>query len=103
MASGNSLGRLGRAIKSSGNPAWLPRTPQITMHQGTLSGVDLGNGVADFQFADPSGIIVPGVRFLQAYSATNLPAEGHTVWLQMYGTDPMIVGQHIVPTNFLIP
>lgn len=103
MASGNSLGRLSRAIKSSGNPAWLPRVPQVTYHQGTLTGVDLGSGVADFQFADPSGIIVPGVRILQAYTSTNLPDVGHTVWMQMYGTDPMIMGQHVFPVNFLTP
>lgn len=103
MASGSDLSRLGRAIKSSGNPAWLPRVPQISWHQGTIMGVDHGNGVADFQFADPSGLVVPAVRYLQAYTPTNLPQVEHTVWLQMYGTDPMIMGQHVFPVNFLTP
>lgn len=100
---GSELSRLARAIKSPGNPAWLPRTPQSSYHQGTLTGVDHGNGVADFQFADPSGIVVPGVRILQTYSPTYLPQEGHVVWMHLYGTDPMIIGQHVPSTGFLIP
>jgi hypothetical protein len=103
MASGTALDRLARAVKSSGNPAWLPRVPQTSFHQGTVTGVDLGNGVLDFQFADPSGIVVPGVRFLQSYSPTYAPQEGHIVWMQMYGTDPMVIGQHVPSTGFLVP
>lgn len=102
MASGPALDRLARAVKGN-NPAWLPRAPQLTLHQGTVTGVDLGNGVVNFQFADPSGLIVPGVRFLQSYTATSVPEVGHVVWMSMYGTDPMVLGQHILPTNFVVP
>lgn len=103
MAYGPDLARLGRAIRSPGNPAWLPRPTQSSYHMGTVTGVDHGNGVLDFQFADPSGIIVPAVRVLQAYSPAHLPQEGHVVWLHLNGTDPMIIGQHVPSTGFLIP
>jgi len=75
----------------------------MTMHQGTVGAVDPFKGVVDFQFNDPSGLIIPGVRFLQAYSASNLPAEGHTVWAGHFGTDLVVLGQHIVPPNLVIP
>lgn len=99
----SELARLARAIKSPGNPAWLPRPTQSSYHLGQLVGTDAGNNVADFQFADPSGIVVPGVRVLQAYSPTYQPQEGHYVWLHLNGTDPMIIGQHVPSTGFLIP
>lgn len=103
MASGSELSRLAREIKSPNNPAWLPRPTQSSYHLGQLVGTDAGNNVADFQFADLGGIVVPSVRVLQAYSPTNLPQTGHYVWLHLNGTDPMIIGQHIPSTGFLIP
>jgi hypothetical protein len=99
----SELARLARAIKSPGNPAWLPRPTQSSYHLGQLVDTDGGNNVADFQFADPSGVVVPSVRVLQAYSANYQPQAGHYVWLHLNGTDPMIIGQHIPSTGFIIP
>jgi hypothetical protein len=98
MASGTSLERLARAIKRSNTstPAWLPRGPQVTMHQGTVTRVDTYNGVVDFQFPDPSGLIVPSVRFIQPYTTDNPPLVGDVVWAQHYGTDFLVMGQHMV-------
>ena len=101
MAYDPELAKLARAIKSPSNPAWLPRPTQSSYHLGQLVGTDGGNNVADFQFAD--GVIVPAVRVLQAYSATYQPQEGHFVWMHLNGTDPMIIGQHIPSTGFLVP
>lgn len=103
MASGNSIDRLARSVKRNGQPAWLPRAPQMSLHQGTVNSVDLFNGIVGFQFNDPSGLVLPGVRFMQSYSATNLPAVGHVVWAQHFGTDLIVLGQHVVPANIVIP
>lgn len=73
------------------------------MHMGTLAEVDINTNTAHFAFNDPSGLIVPGVRIVQAYSATNTPSVGDIVWAHHYGTDLMIVGQHMVPTNVVDP
>lgn len=92
--------RSARAM-SRGNSASLrlPRAPQLTMHMGTLAEVDNNTNTAHFQFNDPSGLIIPGVRVVQAYTAANLPRVDDIVWAHHYGTDLMIVGQHMVPTN----
>ncbi|HEY2088692.1 MAG TPA: hypothetical protein VGH54_22055 [Mycobacterium sp.] len=68
-----------------------------------MNAVDLFNGIVSFQFNDPSGLVLPGVRFMQSYSATNHPAVGHVVWAQHFGTDLIVLGQHHVPNNIVIP
>jgi hypothetical protein len=97
MATGSGTDRLARAIKRSNTstPAWLPRAPQLTLHQGTLTNVDPFNGVADFQFPDPSGIVLPAVRYIQPYSSVSPPTVGDVVWAHHYGTDFLIMGQHV--------
>jgi hypothetical protein len=70
---------------------------------GTIAASDINTNTAHFQFDDPSGLIVPGVRVIQAYGAGNQPAIGHTVWAFHNGTDLMILGQHVIPTNTIIP
>jgi hypothetical protein len=107
MATGSALDRLARAIKQSGtgtSPAWLPRPAQMTMHQGILTSVDNANGHVDFQFPDPLGLVVPAVRTWQAYSANHLPQVGHVAWGIHYGTDFVVMGQHIPPISpFITP
>lgn len=103
MASEASIARLARRVsRTDSSPAWVPRTPHLTLHQGTLSTVDVGTNTAHFAFNDPSGLVVPGVRYLQAYSPTNPPQAGDIVWAQHYGTDMLILGQHIVPNSTVI-
>lgn len=95
------IARLARRVSRGGNSSSirLPRTPQLTMHMGTLAAVDNNTNTAHFEFNDPSGLIVPGVRIVQAYTAANPPQAGDIVWAHHYGTDLMIVGQHMVPNN----
>lgn len=104
-ASDDLIARFARTVARGDNSSSirLPRAPQMTMHMGTLAEVDINTNTAHFQFNDPSGLIVPGVRVLQAYSATNTPSAGDIVWAHAYGTDMMIVGQHMVPTNLVEP
>lgn len=99
----SSFDRLARNMKNGGTPAWIPRAPQLSLHQGTVNGVDLFNGIVNFQFNDPSGLVLPGVRFLQSYSTNNPPAAGHVVWAAHFGTDLLVLGQHVVPANIVIP
>lgn len=103
MASGSAIDRLARSVKNGGAPSWLPRPPQISLHQGTVNSVDLFNGIVGFQFNDPSGLVLPGVRFMQSYTPENPPAVGHVVWAQHFGTDLIVLGQHVVPANIVIP
>lgn len=96
MATGSPIDRAARAIKKAGStsPAWVQRTQQMSMHQGTLTRVDAYNGVADFQF--PDQLIIPSVNYIRPYTDTNLPQVGHVVWGINNGTDFMIWGQHQV-------
>lgn len=98
MATGSSLARAARAASraQSTDTAWVNRSQQMSLHQGTLTRVDTYNGVVDFQFPDPAGLIVPSVRYLRQYTDTNLPQEGHVVWGIHNGTDFTILGQHVV-------
>jgi hypothetical protein len=75
----------------------------MALHQLTVTHVDVFSGVVGVQFPDPSGTIVSGVRFMQSYGPGNPPQVGHTVWAHQYGTDLLVVGQHIIPTNFVTP
>jgi hypothetical protein len=75
----------------------------MSMHMGTVNTVDLFNGILDYSVNDPSGLVVPGVRYLQAYGPDNPPAQGHTVWVAHTGTDLVVMGQHVVPTSIVIP
>jgi hypothetical protein len=71
------------------------------MHQGTLTRVDTLNGIVDFQFPDPSGLILPSVRYIQPYTADSPPSVGDVVWAQHYGTDVLVMGRHAVPNGFV--
>lgn len=103
MATGNPIDRAARAIKkaNSTSPAWVQRSQKMSMHQGTLTRVDTYNGVADFQFPDPGGLIVPSVNYIRPYTDTNIPQVGHVVWGIHNGTDFMIWGQHQVLNGFV--
>lgn len=99
------IARLARRVSRGNNSSSirLPRAPQLTMHMGTLAAVDNNTNTAHFMFNDPSGLVVPGVRVVQAYTAANPPTVGDVVWAHHYGTDIMIVGQHFTPTNIVSP
>lgn len=96
-----TLNKLARAITQGSTPANAPRSPQLSLHQLTVTHVDEFSGVVGVQFPDPSGTVVSGVRYVRAYSADNPPQVGDVVWAHQYGTDLMVVGQHVVPTNFV--
>jgi hypothetical protein len=97
------LQKLARKVTQGNTPANIPPAPQMSLHQLTVTHVDTFSGVVGVQFPDPAGTVVQGVRFMQAYSAANPPSVGDTVWAHQYGTDLMVVGQHVIPTNFITP
>lgn len=103
MASRNIIDQLARAAKRGDQSAWTPRAPQLSFYQGTVTRVDNFNGVVDFETNDPSGLVLPSVRVLQAYSATNQPGVGHVAVGIHVGTDFYILGQHVVPNSIVIP
>lgn len=100
---GSSADRLARHIARGGSPAWTPRIPQLSLHMGTLSAVDLFNGLVDFQSADPAQPVIPGVPYLRSYSDSNAPQEGHIVWAGYYDKQLIVFGQHTTQTNIVIP
>lgn len=95
------VARLARRVSRGSNSSSirLPRAPQLTMHMGTLAEVDINTNTAHFAFNDPSGLIMPGVPYLQHYSDFHLPEAGDLVLAHQYGTDFFIVAQHLVPNN----
>lgn len=103
MISRQIINDAARAAKRGGQPAWTPRPIKLSFEQGTINRVDNFNGVADFVTNDPSGLVIPGVRVLHAYSPTNLPGVGHVAVGVHVGTDFYILGQHVVPNSIVIP
>lgn len=97
------IDQLARAAKTGDRPAWVPRPPNFSMHQGAVSRVDNFNGIVDFEANDPSGLIIPGVRVMQSYTPDNPPGVGHVVWGGLIGNQFVILGQHVVPNSIVIP
>ena len=93
---------LARQLARGDSSVRVPRSPQVTWHQGTLTAVDASTNTAHYQH-NGSGLIIPGVRYLQSYTPDNPPSVGDIVWMQLHGTDPLIVGRHVVPNNLVIP
>ena len=103
MASRTIIDQFARAAKRGDQPAWIPRPTQLSFYQGTVNRVDNFNGVVDFETNDPSGLVLPSVRVLQPYTATNQPGVGHVAVGVHVGTDFYILGQHVVPNSIVIP
>lgn len=101
--SGSPLDRLARNIKRTNSTAWSPRAPQMSIHQGTVNFVDTFNSLVDFGLNDPSGLVVPSVRYLQPYTSTNKPSVGDVAWAMHFGSDLLVIGQHVVPLATVTP
>jgi hypothetical protein len=101
---GRAADMLARAIKKSNNTntAWVPRPQQVSFHQATLTRVDTFNGIADCQMPDPSGLILPAVKYMVPYTSSNLPSIGDVVHMIHTGTDVLIMGQHISLNGFVV-
>jgi hypothetical protein len=102
VQSNSAIDRLARHMRGGSSPAWTPRQPQMSMHQGTLSNVDLGRGVVDFEFPDQGGLVVPQVRYLQPYTDLNPPTAGDVVWAGHFGADLIVFGRHYIPTGTIV-
>lgn len=87
-----------RIVAGTGEGARVPRQQQMSLHMGTLMDVDPITGTAHFA-VNGSDLVIPGVRYLQAYSPSYSPSPGHKVWAQYTGTDLMILGQHVLPIS----
>ena len=96
------LDDLARQIARGDSSVRVPADPELSWHQGTLTAVDTLTNTAHFQH-NGSGLIIPGVRYMVAYTAANPPTAGDIVWMQLRGTDPMIMGKHVAPINSVIP
>lgn len=102
--SGSAVDIFARAIAGSGttSSAWTNRAQQVSFHQGTLTRVDPFNGIVDFQLPDPSAPVVPAVKYIQTYSAINLPSIGDVVHIVHTGTDVVVLGQHLSLNGFVL-
>ena len=97
-----SMSRLARQVRRADESVWVPRAPTPTLHLGVLTGVDIGRNTVSFLANDPALKEIPGVRYLQAYSAANPPQEGDVVRALHFGTAIMILGRHVVPDSAVI-
>lgn len=88
---------LARRIVRNDSSVRVPRNPKQSFHQGVLTGVDVGTNTVKFQH-NGTGAVIP-VRYLQAYTPDNPPKEGDVVWMQLHGTDPLVMGRHVVPAG----
>lgn len=86
---------------SSDSSARAPRSLALSLHMGKLAAVDTETNTAQF-IVNGSAVQIPGVRYLQAYTADAPPAAGDVVWAHHNGTDLLILGQHVVPTSTVI-
>gem|GEM_PF-4578550 len=50
-----------------------------------------------------TGVPIPGVPVMMSYTPGNTPSVDDIAVLQMHGTDPVIVGYLVVPTNVVTP
>jgi hypothetical protein len=89
---------LARRISRTDSSVRVPRSPSTSLHQGVLTAVDVGTNTVEFEH-NGTGTSIPGVRYLVAYTADNPPKPGDVVWMQLHGTDPMILGRHVVPNS----
>jgi hypothetical protein len=96
------LAAFARKVARPGNtPAQLTRAPKMSMHQVTIGTVDTGNGTVHVQF-NGADDITEGVRYIQGYTDTNPPADGHIAWGFHNGTDFTVLGRHVIPNSTVI-
>jgi hypothetical protein len=76
----------------------IPKNPTQSLHQGTLTAVDIGTNTVHFEH-NASGVVIPGVRYLVAYTPDHPPSVDDVVWLQKHGTDQVVLGRHVVPDS----
>lgn len=89
---------LARRVARAASSVRVPRSPTTSLHQGILTAVDIGTNTVEFEH-NGTGAAIPGVRYLQAYTVDSPPRPGDVVWMQLHGTDPMILGRHVVPNS----
>lgn len=96
--------RVARRVKNGSSTMWTPDKPILDLHMGTIGDVNPFRGLAEFHWADESfGASSNVLRYIQSYSATNLPQSTQTAWVLQYGEDYMILGQHVKPDSIVIP
>jgi hypothetical protein len=93
---------LARRMSRNDSSVRIPRTPQISLHQGELAAVDNNTNTVHFTH-NGTGVVIPGVPVMLSYTADHTPTAGDIAVLQMHGTDPVIIGHLVVPTNVVSP
>jgi hypothetical protein len=101
MKSHPLLRKLARKITQGNTPAQTPRPPQLQVHHLTVTNVDNFSGVVGAQFPDPSAPVVQNLRVIQPYSSDNPPSVGDTAVVHDYGGTFYVIGELVVPTNFI--
>lgn len=93
---------IARRISRNDSSVRVPKAPQISLHQGKLAAVDNNTNTVHFTH-NGTGVVIPGVPVMMSYTTTRTPAVNDVAVLQMHGTDPVIVGYLVVPTNVVTP
>ena len=105
LSIGPAIRKLARSIVQGNTPAQVRRPLTVDIHHLTVTQVDEFSGTVGVQFPDPSGngTIVSGVRVVRPYTSDSPPTAGDIAVVHQYGTEMYVMGQHVVPTNFITP
>ena len=96
------IAALARNLRRPDNsPIRVPRTAQLSLHQGLIADVDVGTNTVHWSF-NGSDEIATGIRYLQAYSDLNPPMVGDVAWAHYNGTSLLVLGRHAVPNSTVV-
>lgn len=90
-----------RVARPGSSSVRAPRTAQFSMHQGVIHDVDEFTNTVHWQFNGDDQII-PGIRYMHAYSPTNVPQVGDVAYGFMNGTSFVAAGRLLVPDSTVI-
>ncbi len=103
MASADAMfSRFGNRVSRPGSSSVRgPRTAQLSFHQGEIHDVDEFTNTVHWQF-NGDDTVIPGIRYMHAYSPTNPPEAGHAAYGFMNGTSFVVAGRLLVPDSTVI-
>jgi hypothetical protein len=105
MLGSHTARKLARRIVQGNTPAQVRRPLTVDIHHLTVTQVDVFSGTVGVQFPDPSGngTEVSAARVVQPYTTDHPPLAGDIAVVHQYGTELYVMGQHVVPVNFITP
>lgn len=97
----SSINSFAATMRKGGDtsPLWVPRTPEWSLQQSTVTGVDPGNNVAHIALNDSLGEVAYGVRYVHFFGPDTPPQTGDRVWGHYDGRVMLLFGRQVVPNG----